>query len=69
MAEGIKLLQKSADQEYLDSIAALGMCYYLGRGVPVDKAKGLELLRKAAKKGQVRAKQMLDDIESEKNDQ
>ena len=29
----------------------LGNCYYLGNGVPEDKAKGIEWYRKAAKAG------------------
>ena len=68
-AEGIKWLRKAADQENLDAIAALGLCYIDGDGVPEDRAKGIELLRKAAKRGHVRAKEILKDIESENKKQ
>ena len=67
--EGVKWLRKAADQGDSYATAALGMCYYRGEGVPEDKTEGIKLLRKAAKKGHVRAKEMLKDIESANDDQ
>ena len=61
-AEGIKWLRKAADQENLDAIAALGLCYIDGDGVPEDRAKGIELLRKAAQKGNKGAQSILKEL-------
>ena len=57
--EGRKLLEAAAKKGSPDAMSALGFGYHLGRGLPVDKALGLEWLRKAADAGQRDAKTFL----------
>ena len=44
-AKGIEWLKKSADQEYLPAIFALGMRYFSGDGVNVDFKQAMKLLQ------------------------
>ncbi len=65
--EAIKWLELAADAEasYVEASYAqylLGECYLKGFGVVENKAKGIALLRKAAKAGETKALQMLHEF-------
>ncbi|CAB5033188.1 MAG: hypothetical protein F2923_00250 [Actinobacteria bacterium] len=60
--EAFKWFSKSASQNYAKGLSALGRCYYLGRGVARDKAKGTELLKKSAERGDPGARLILLEI-------
>ena len=52
-AEGVKWLQKAADQGHEKAQLALAKCYSSGEGVKKDEAKAFEVYRKAADAGSV----------------
>lgn len=49
--EGIKVLRHAANQDDVDALIDLALCYRLGIGVEQDAKKAFELLCKAAEKG------------------
>ena len=42
----------------------LGMCYFLGQGVPQDKQKGYDLIKQAAEQGDSQAMKQLEIIKT-----
>jgi TPR repeat protein len=54
-AEGVKWLQKAADQGHEKAQLALAKCYSSGEGVKKDEAKAFEVYRKAADAGSAEA--------------
>ena len=61
-AIAVKWHQKALEQGNVDAQCDLGICYYLGDGVPKNRAKAVELWKKAAAQGNVRAKQALEMV-------
>ncbi|MEX2116623.1 MAG: tetratricopeptide repeat protein [Bacteroidota bacterium] len=49
--QALKLLQSSAQQNYVDAIVELGLCYQSGRWVPQDRSRALKLWETAAALG------------------
>lgn len=62
--EGQKLLETAAAKGSADAMSALGFAYHLGRGLPENKALGLDWLQKAADAGQREAKVFLSRRQS-----
>ncbi|RGB28878.1 kinase-like domain-containing protein [Rhizophagus diaphanus] len=58
----IKLLEKSAEGEYLEAINALGYCHEYGFGTMINPKKAEELYTKAAKLGYSRSAYNLGDM-------
>ena len=48
-------LVKAAEMDYAQAQYKLGWCYYLGKGVPMDKTQAIEWYRKAADQGYAEA--------------
>ena len=60
-AEGVKWLQKAADQGHEKAQLELAKCYLTGEGVKKDKAEAFKIYRKAADAGSVEALYELHD--------
>ncbi|MGD9684896.1 MAG: serine/threonine-protein kinase [Candidatus Obscuribacterales bacterium] len=60
--EGIELLEKAVAKRDAHGEYYLGLYYYQGKGVIRDRQKGLALLEKSARKGNTRARDMLERI-------
>lgn len=58
-AEGLKYIQKSADQGNPKGLAVLGRCYIDGNGVEMDRTKGFGLCQTAAQYGEADAEFLL----------
>jgi TPR repeat protein len=43
----------------MDALCGLGIAYYFGQGVPVDREQGKKLVREASERGHARAKSLL----------
>ncbi|WP_186457660.1 tetratricopeptide repeat protein [Nitrospirillum amazonense] len=54
--------EKAAAQGQAHAMNNLGSLYFLGRGVPEDRAKGIELFQQAAAKGDIQAQNNLTMI-------
>ncbi|MEA1651391.1 tetratricopeptide repeat protein [Nitrospirillum sp. BR 11164] len=54
--------EKAAAQGQAHALNNLGSLYFLGRGVPEDRAKGIELFQQAAAKGDIQAQNNLTMI-------
>jgi uncharacterized membrane protein YhaH (DUF805 family) len=63
--EGIKWLEKAADQGNADAIYELGRCYELGNGVSENESTAMDLYRRAAECGHKEAQEALDKLQKE----
>lgn len=61
-AEGVKWLQKAADQGHEKAQLALAKCYLTGEGVKKDEAEAFKIYRKAADAGSAEAMYELHDF-------
>jgi TPR repeat protein len=57
--------EKSAEQDYPPALYRLGVLYQIGKYVPKNDKKGMELIRKAADLGHEEAIERLEKIETE----
>lgn len=60
--EAIPWLQKAAERGNAEAIKNLGVCYYFGYGVKVDRHKAVDCFRSAAEKGDETAKYFLGAV-------
>ncbi|NLF69423.1 MAG: STAS domain-containing protein [Candidatus Anammoximicrobium sp.] len=63
--EAIKWYRKAAEQGHADSEYAMGMNYAYGIGVKADLAQAKKWYRKAADQGHVKAKEALEQLDSD----
>ncbi len=61
-AEGLKLLQSSAEQNNINAMSLLGVSYAEGRGTPTDATEAIKWFSKAASRGDKYAQFELDII-------
>jgi TPR repeat protein len=54
--EMVEYYERSAGRGYAPAICRLGVCHIFGFGVEMDKARGMELLADAARRGNVKAR-------------
>ncbi len=64
--QGIPALQKGAESGDAGKQNLLGVAYRLGTGVPIDYAKALYWLRKAAEQGDAEAQRKLNTLEKDR---
>jgi len=65
LGENVEWYRAVAEQGYPKAQKALGDCYRLGKGVPINKKEAMKWYRKAAKQGNSSAKSFLSDLEKE----
>lgn len=57
--EAVKYFNLAKNQGNMDALCGLGIAYYFGQGVPVDREQGKKLVREASERGHARAKSLL----------
>ena len=60
-SEAVKWYRKAAEQGNVNAQHNLGLCYYYGTGVGVDKSEALKWLQKAGDKGHNSAKKFINE--------
>lgn len=61
-AQTFKAYKAKAEQGYAQAQGSLGVCYYEGDGVAMNKTKAVEWFQKAAEQGCIQAKEVLESI-------
>ena len=61
-AQTFKAYKAKAEQGYAQAQGSLGVCYYEGDGVAMNKTTAVESFQKAAEQGCIQAKEVLESI-------